>query len=154
MKRNPYYSIIISVIQMERLQKVIAKAGICSRRKAEVLITEGKVKVNGHVVTTLGTTVSEDDKIYVEGKYLSFLLKTKGVESYTIKKDSVNFNFDKEKTFKIPYTLIKSAAIGVPDYKFQFKDNRIYVEIPLTNKNNNQDSKHYIYNLTKFLENF
>ena len=55
---------------MERLQKVIAKAGICSRRKAEVLITEGKVKVNGEVVTTLGTTVSEEDKIYVEGKLL------------------------------------------------------------------------------------
>ena len=98
--------------------------------------------------------VNDELKIYVEGKYLSFLLKTKGIESYTIKKDSVNFNFDKEKTFKIPYTLIRSAAIGVPDYKFQFKDNRIYVEIPLTNKNNNQDSNHYIYNLTKFLENF
>ena len=35
---------------MERLQKVIAEAGICSRRKAEVLIKDGKVKVNGVVV--------------------------------------------------------------------------------------------------------
>ena len=55
---------------MERLQKVIAKAGVCSRRKAEELITQGKVKVNGHVVTTLGTSVSEIDKIYVDGKLL------------------------------------------------------------------------------------
>ena len=40
---------------MERLQKVIAQAGITSRRKAEDLITEGKVKVNGVVVRELGT---------------------------------------------------------------------------------------------------
>ena len=55
---------------MERLQKVIANAGVCSRRKAEELITSGKVKVNGTIVTTLGTTVSEKDKIYVNGKQL------------------------------------------------------------------------------------
>ena len=67
---------------MERLQKVIAQAGVCSRRKAEVLITEGKVKVNGQVVTTLGTTVSEDDKIYVEGK----LLKSEGKAYYVLNK--------------------------------------------------------------------
>ena len=67
---------------MERLQKVIAKAGICSRRKAEVLISEGKVKVNGEVVTTLGTTVSEDDKIYVEGK----LLKSESKAYYVLNK--------------------------------------------------------------------
>ena len=67
---------------MERLQKVIAQAGVCSRRKAEVLITEGKVKVNGEVVTTLGTTVSEDDKIYVEGK----LLKSESKAYYVLNK--------------------------------------------------------------------
>ena len=50
---------------MERLQKVIAKAGITSRRKAEELIKEGKVKVNGIVVDTLGTKVSPDDDIEV-----------------------------------------------------------------------------------------
>ena len=67
---------------MERLQKVIAKAGICSRRKAEILISEGKVKVNGTVVTTLGTTVSETDKIYVEGK----LLKSESKAYYVLNK--------------------------------------------------------------------
>ena len=56
---------------MERLQKVIANAGICSRRKAEELIVNGQVKVNGEVVTTLGTTVSEKDKVYVNGKLIS-----------------------------------------------------------------------------------
>ncbi|PKR85954.1 23S rRNA pseudouridine(2605) synthase RluB [Heyndrickxia camelliae] len=52
---------------MERLQKVIAQAGVASRRKAEGLIIEGKVKVNGKVVTELGTKVSATDKIEVEG---------------------------------------------------------------------------------------
>jgi 23S rRNA pseudouridine2605 synthase len=52
----------------ERLQKVIAKAGIASRRKAEQLITDGKVKVNGEVVTTLGTTVTNKDIVMVNDK--------------------------------------------------------------------------------------
>jgi len=55
---------------MERLQKVIAAAGYCSRRKAELLITEGKVQVNGVVTTTLGTTVSPSDVIHIEGQPL------------------------------------------------------------------------------------
>ena len=40
-----------------RLQKVIADAGLASRREAERWITEGRVKVNGNVITKLGTTV-------------------------------------------------------------------------------------------------
>ncbi|WP_368504575.1 pseudouridine synthase [Alkalihalophilus sp. As8PL] len=53
---------------MERLQKVIAQAGITSRRKAETLITEGKVKVNGQVVRELGVKVNaKNDQIEVEG---------------------------------------------------------------------------------------
>ena len=51
---------------MERLQKKIANAGYTSRRKAEKLILEGKVKVNDKVVTTLGEKASEKDKIYIE----------------------------------------------------------------------------------------
>ncbi|WP_020059648.1 23S rRNA pseudouridine(2605) synthase RluB [Bacillus sp. 123MFChir2] len=50
---------------MERLQKVIAQAGIASRRKAEELIQQGKVKVNGKVMTELGTKVSVQDKVEV-----------------------------------------------------------------------------------------
>jgi 23S rRNA pseudouridine2605 synthase len=52
---------------MERLQKVIAHAGVASRRKAEELIIEGKVKVNGKVVKELGTKVTDSDKVEVEG---------------------------------------------------------------------------------------
>ena len=57
---------------MERLQKVIARSGICSRRKAEELILEGKVYVNGELCTTLGTKVSGNDEIEVDGKLLEF----------------------------------------------------------------------------------
>ena len=53
---------------MERLQKVIAQAGIASRRKAEELITSGQVKVNGVVITELGTKVSDKDRTSTECK--------------------------------------------------------------------------------------
>lgn len=56
---------------MERLQKVIASSGIASRRKAEELITAGKVKVNGQVITELGTKVTGKEEIEVEGKLIS-----------------------------------------------------------------------------------
>lgn len=56
---------------MERLQKVIAASGISSRRKAEELIVAGKVKVNGNVVTELGTKVSGKDIVEVNGKVIS-----------------------------------------------------------------------------------
>jgi 23S rRNA pseudouridine2605 synthase len=52
---------------MERLQKVIAQSGITSRRKAEEMITEGRVKVNGDTVRELGTKVSPKDRIEVDG---------------------------------------------------------------------------------------
>lgn len=52
---------------MERLQKVIAHAGVASRRKAEELILEGKVKVNGKIVKELGTKVSTSDRVEVNG---------------------------------------------------------------------------------------
>lgn len=51
---------------MERLQKVIAHAGITSRRKAEQYILDGRVKVNGKVVKELGTQVGKQDQIEVD----------------------------------------------------------------------------------------
>ena len=55
----------------ERLQKIIAAAGITSRRKAEELITQGRVTVNGQVVTELGSKADpERDHIKVDGKLL------------------------------------------------------------------------------------
>lgn len=56
---------------MERLQKVIANSGYCSRRKAEELIINRKVKVNGIVVTELGVKVTGDDEISINNTILS-----------------------------------------------------------------------------------
>ncbi|MCL6450101.1 MAG: rRNA pseudouridine synthase [Acetobacteraceae bacterium] len=54
---------------MERLQKVLARAGVASRRKAEELIRQGRVRVNGVVVTRLGTRVDpEADRLEVDGR--------------------------------------------------------------------------------------
>lgn len=55
---------------MERLQKIIASCGYCSRRKAEELITKGKVRVNGHIVTELGFKANMSDLIEVNGEIL------------------------------------------------------------------------------------
>lgn len=55
----------------ERLQKILAGAGVASRRKAEEIIAAGRVKVNGSVVTELGTKADlEQDEIVVDGKPL------------------------------------------------------------------------------------
>ena len=55
----------------ERLQKITASAGVTSRRKAEELITQGRVTVNGQVVTELGTKADlAVDHIKVDGKLL------------------------------------------------------------------------------------
>ena len=55
----------------ERLQKIISSAGIASRRKAEVLITEGRVTVNGQIVSELGSKADvETDHIKVDGKLI------------------------------------------------------------------------------------
>lgn len=56
---------------MERLQKVIAQTGYCSRRKAEELIKQKKVQVNGKIVTEMGVKVNFDDDITVEGNGLN-----------------------------------------------------------------------------------
>ncbi len=62
----------------ERLQKLIAQAGIASRRAAEQLITAGDVTVNGEVVTELGTKADpEKDHIKVRGKLINTKISTR-----------------------------------------------------------------------------
>jgi len=74
--------------EKERLQKVIAQSGVTSRRKAEQLIVDGKVSVNGKIVKELGSKVSGDDIVKVNGVQLDkeipvyyMLYKPRGVIS-------------------------------------------------------------------------
>ncbi|MBS2013441.1 MAG: rRNA pseudouridine synthase [Deltaproteobacteria bacterium] len=54
---------------MERIQKILARGGIASRRAAERLITEGRVRVNGRVITELGTKADpRKDRVEIDGK--------------------------------------------------------------------------------------
>lgn len=68
---------------MERLQKVIAQSGYCSRRKAEELISKGHVQVNGNTITAMGVKVNYDDDITVDG------------EAISVKQDKVYFLLNK-----------------------------------------------------------
>ena len=68
---------------MERIQKVIAQSGYCSRRKAEELIKSGKVEVNGKTITEMGIKVNYDDDITVNG------------ESINLKEDKVYYVLNK-----------------------------------------------------------
>ena len=60
---------------MERLQKFLSECGVASRRKSEELILNGKVKVNGKIVKTLGVKVSDNDIIVVNGEVIKKSLK-------------------------------------------------------------------------------
>lgn len=73
---------------MERLQKAMAEAGVASRRASEKLIQSGHVRVNGQLVTTLGTKVGRHDEVQVDGvpihreRHVYYLLnKPRGVIS-------------------------------------------------------------------------
>lgn len=96
---------------MERLQKVIAHAGIASRRKAEELILKGKVTVNGETVTTLGTKVSTSDRVEVNGLPI-------------YKEHPVYFLFNKPRNTVSTVTDDKDRAV-VTDY-FRGVKERIY----------------------------
>lgn len=62
-----------------RLQHYLAKCGVGSRRSNEKLILDGRVTVNGQVVSTLGTKVSVDDDVRVDGEKAVFESKTRYV---------------------------------------------------------------------------
>ncbi|MFP4692004.1 MAG: pseudouridine synthase, partial [Bacteroidales bacterium] len=56
---------------LTRLNKYIANAGVCSRREADVLISSGAIKVNGEVVTALGTKIKPGDVVHYGDQKLS-----------------------------------------------------------------------------------
>ena len=88
---------------MPRLNKYIASTGLCSRRKADELILEGKVCVNGKIIDELGFYVREKDKVTVNGK----LVKPLNLEYYRFYKPAGYItSLDDEKGRKTIYDLI------------------------------------------------
>lgn len=69
---------------MERLQKILSSSNIASRRRSEILILEQRVKVNGRIVTKLGTKVSSKDVILVDDQ----IIKTSNLFYYIMNKPS------------------------------------------------------------------
>jgi len=61
----------------ERIAKVMARAGLCSRRDAELWIEQGRVAVNGAVLTSAALNVTDEDKVTVDGKPLSTRERTR-----------------------------------------------------------------------------
>lgn len=80
-----------------RLQKYLAEAGIASRRKAEELIKQGKIKVNDEKITELGRKINPNkDKIEYQGKIVTlenekiYILLNKPIGYVTTAKDQFN----------------------------------------------------------------
>ena len=103
---------------MERLQKVIANLGYTSRRKAEELIVKGKVKVNGEVITSLGTKVKNSDTIEVEKTILD---NNKNYEYYLLNKprgviSSASDEHDRKTVVDLITTRERIYPVGRLDY--------------------------------------
>ncbi|TVR15401.1 MAG: rRNA pseudouridine synthase [Balneolaceae bacterium] len=80
-----------------RINKFIAHAGYCSRREADELIADGKVKVNGQVVTELGLKIKPSDRVEVEKQKLSlepfvYILLNKGRDTISTTSDEKDRN--------------------------------------------------------------
>ena len=90
-----------------RLNKFISNAGVCSRRDADVLIAEGKIKVNGRVVTELGIKVSLNDTVVYKRK----VLKKENFQYLLLNKPSGFITtMDDPKERKTVMSLIKKAC--------------------------------------------
>jgi len=81
--------------ELVRLNKYVANAGICSRREADKLIEAGAIKVNGKIVTELGTKISPSDKVQygdqtISGEKLRYVLLNKPKGFITTLHDPAN----------------------------------------------------------------
>lgn len=93
-----------------RLNKYIASSGLCSRRKADELIEQGKVNVNGKIVTELGYLVQAKDKVFVNQK----LIRPAKHEYYRFYKPAGYITTcDDEKGRKTIYDLLPESMLGL-----------------------------------------
>lgn len=93
--------------------------------------------------------LNDEILLYMEEKYLEYLLKSKGIEAFKELKDEIQLNFDEETTNKINYkNLSQCANKYAPLFTFSLKNKRIFIHIDPKDYDTS-----YIYTLTKFLEN-
>lgn len=93
-----------------RLNKYIASSGLCSRRKADELIEQGVVKVNGRIITELGYLVQDKDKVFVNNK----LIHPSKHEYYRFYKPAGYITTsDDEKGRKTIYDLLPENLMGL-----------------------------------------
>ena len=102
---------------MEKIKKIIANYGYCSRRKAEELIKEKKVKVNGKIID-IGYLASNKDKIEING---NLLIKEKKFEYYLLNKprftiSSTNDEHNRKTVVDIINTKTRIYPVGRLDY--------------------------------------
>lgn len=101
-----------------RINKYLASSGIASRRKVEEFILEGKVKVNGEIITQLGYDVKENDKVEFEGKVVKpeeemvYLLLNKPIRVITSSKDQ----FDRKSVLDLIDVPQRIYPVGRLDY--------------------------------------
>ena len=118
---------------------------VCSREDAVKLINEFTDKY--------GKT-SPELELYIESRYLEYLLKSKGIETYKEKENEVEFNFDKEHTKNINYNKIVSLSLNLPKaWRFKYLHERIYINILLDDVSKEKNKNNYIYKIVSFLEN-
>jgi pseudouridine synthase len=98
-----------------RLQKLLSAAGIASRRAAETLIAEGRVSVNGHTVTELGTKADpETDDVRVDGRRL----KTPGRRLYLLLNKPRGYISSRADPQRRPTVIELLARKGIRDYVY------------------------------------
>ena len=95
---------------MERLNKYLAESGVASRRQADNIISEGKVKVNGQVVNTMGYMVNEqNDTVTVDGVIVKPVKKYSYIMLYKLKGCITSVKDDKDR--KTVYDFLQNINI-------------------------------------------
>lgn len=112
---SPEPSTDIATAAPQRIAKVMARAGLCSRRDAERWITDGRVKVDGHKITSPALTVDATNTIMVDGKILPTIEPTrlwryyKPTDLVTTEKDE----HDRPTVFdKLPADMPRVLSVG------------------------------------------
>ena len=140
----------------ERLQKYMARCGIASRRKCEEIILEGKIKVNGTVITEVGTKIDPEKDIVeynnniikVEEKKVYIMLnKPEGyITSVKDEKGIINLPIGRHPTQPHKMAVVDDGKPSITEYKVleRFK-NSTYIELTLKTGRTHQIRVHMSY---------